>query len=207
MATASIVKMPSGVAVKSPYNASLVEEIKSLPNRKWDGIQKVWIVPQSSEVRAREIVRKYFQIEGEKSEVEYETINLIVWADNTYKRSYPHGVTIDGCDVVNMSYGSLIRSSNAFEILESKGGFVKGDSSHAYEVRYEIKVRVRKGAKIEAYGRCGKGDFEIVEQAPVEAKPAVKKCRAKKELAPSLKALQLPEGKKARLVRGKLVIK
>lgn len=193
------------IAIKTPYNASLIEEIKSLPNRRWNQVQKAWIVPASRESEVREIVRKYFTIEGEESAVEYEVLDLVVWADNTYKRSYPHGVTVDGCDIVNMAYGSLVRSSNAFEILESKGGFVKGDSSHAYEVRYEIKIRVRKGAKIEAYGRCGKGSFEIVEAGKAVAEP-VKVKRAKK-VSPSVAALQLPAGKKARLVHGKLVIK
>ncbi len=193
------------VAIKSPYNASLVEEIKSLPNRRWNGVQKAWIVPMKFESQAREIVRKYFQIDGEEAQIEYETIEMVVWTDNTYKRSYPHGVTVDGCDVINMQYGSLVRSSKQFEILESKGGFTSGDSNHAFSVRYEIKVRVRKGAKIEAYGRCGKGSFEIVEAGKAVAEP-VKVKRAKKELSPELAAMQLPEGKKARLVRGKLVV-
>lgn len=205
MTKALLIENNGEIAIKTPYNASLVEEIKSLPNRRWNGVQKAWIVPASREQEVREIVRKYFMIEGEESTVEHEVLDLVVWADNTYKRSYPHGVTVDGCDIVNMAYGSLVRSSNAFEILESKGGFVKGDSSHAYEVCYEIKLKVRKGAVIEGYGRCGKGSFEIVEAGKAVAEP-VKVKRAKK-VSPAVAAMQLPEGKKACLVRGKLVVK
>jgi hypothetical protein len=203
MATATIIENGTDIIVKSPYNASLVSDIKTLPGRKWDSEEKAWKVSGKFASQVREIVAKYFQIEGEASAVEYEIKNLIVWADNTYKRSYPHGVTIDGCNIVNMLYGSLVQQSNAFEILESKGGFTKGDSRHAYEVRYEIKVRVRKGANIEAYGRCGKGEFKIVEPAKV------RKPRTKKALSPELAALQLPEGVKARKVRGQkaLVLK
>jgi hypothetical protein len=206
MATATIIENGTDIIVKSPYNASLVSEIKALPTRKWDGDNKAWLVSGKFSKEVRAIVAKYFQIEGEQSKVEYEVLNLIVWADNTYKRSYPHGVTIDGCDVVNMTYGNLVQQSNAFELLESKGGFVKGDSRHAFEVRYEIKVRVRKGANIEAYGRCGKGEFKIVE--PVEAPAKVRKPRVKK-VSPLVAELQLPEGVKARKVRGSnsLIIK
>jgi hypothetical protein len=225
MSKAMVIDIPNGeIAIKSPYNASLVEEIRSLPNRRWNGVEKSWVVPAKYENQVRQIVRKYFQIEGEEAQVEYEVLDLVIWADNTYKRSYPHGVTIDGCDVVNMQYGSLIRSSNAFEVLEEKEGeFLKGDSSHAFEVRYRVKVKVRKGAKIETYGRCGQGDFKIVEKASkkkeksvslnaignpiIEAPKTTRKPRAKKQLSPELAALQLPEGKKACLVRGKLVIK
>jgi hypothetical protein len=45
----------------------------------------------------------------------------------------------------------------------------------------------------------------FIKEAPVA--PTVKKSHVKKHLSPELAALQLPESKKARLVRGKLVIK
>jgi hypothetical protein len=48
--------------------------------------------------------------------------------------------------------------------------------------------------------------YEVL-YSPEVAKPAVKKPRAKKVASPAVAAMQLPEGKKARLVRGKLVIK
>jgi hypothetical protein len=207
MAVATIINNGSESIIKSPYNASLVSDIKALPGRKWNSDNKAWSVPGRFDAQVREIVRRYFQIEGEQSAVEYEEVRLVVCADNTSKRSYPHGVTIDGCDVVNMTYGSLVQKSNAFEILESKGGFLRGDSRHAFEVRYEIKVKVRKDAKIETYGRCGSGSFEIVEEPVVEAPKPARKPRAKKQLSPELLALQLPEGKKARLIGGKIVVR
>jgi hypothetical protein len=45
----------------------------------------------------------------------------------------------------------------------------------------------------------------LIEETPVVA--PVKKPRVKKAASPVVEAMQLPEGKKARLVRGKLVIK
>jgi septum formation topological specificity factor MinE len=207
MAIAQLIENGTDIIVKFPYNASLVSDIKALPGRKYDPQEKVWSVSGRFSKEVRAIVAKYFQIEGEESKVEHEVLDLIVWADNTYKRSYPHGVTVDGCDVVNMTYGNLIQKSNAFEILEEKGGFTRGDSRHAFEVRYEIKVRVRKGAVIEGYGRCGKGEFKIAKDAaPVVESVKVRMPRAKK-VSPLVAQLQIPEGKKARLVGGKIVIK
>lgn len=57
--------------------------------------------------------------------------------------------------------------------------------------------------------RLGNPGFD---QAAAEAAGFIKvspekKVRVKKELSPAVAAMQLPEGKKARLVRGKLVIK
>jgi hypothetical protein len=167
MSNATLTKVANQIIIRTPYNASLVDEIKSLPGRRWNDDIKAWSVPAEHETSVREIVRQYFQIEGEESQVKYEVLELIVWADNTYKRSYPHGVTIDGCDVVNMAYGSIVQRSNTFELLESSGGFICGDSNHAFEVKYQIKVRVRKDATIETYGRCGQGQFKILNKVKV----------------------------------------
>jgi hypothetical protein len=219
MKSAKILTAGENTFVESPYNAEMIAEIKEIPGRQWKKDVKAWMVPSEREQELREIVRKYFVIEGEESEIEYEVLNMVVEADNTRQRSAPHGLTVDGCDIVYMNTGHLCMKASSFEILEAKGGYRYGDSRRAYGVRYEIKIKVRKGAKIEAYGRCGKGSFEIIPQqqqveTPSESAtdtPAPTTTRRGgrgkgKELSPELQKLQLPEGKKAALINGKIVV-
>lgn len=129
--------------MRSPYNASLVSEIKALPGRKWDGTNKVWSVPSRLRGEVEAIVRQYFQIEGEASTVEYETVRVVVRAKSSYKRSYLGNVTVDGHDIVNSLYGNVRRNDDAFEVLEEKGGFTRGDSHHAFEVEYALVLKAR----------------------------------------------------------------
>lgn len=164
----------------SAYNADFVEDIKKVDGKKpvfVNGKFDSWSVPAEQEQAAREIVRRYFQIEGEESHIEYEVLRLRVTGKSSAKRSYLGGVEIDGHDLIDTMHGNL-RKSPHFEVLKSEGGFVYGDgyinlkrqSSHAFAVEYIVEVKVRKGAKIEATGHADHwGSVEILgkaEEAP-----------------------------------------
>ncbi len=143
--------------VKAPYNAAMVDEIKNIPNRKWDGITKAWIVPAEFAGKAQEIIDRYF---GEA--VEKEIIRLRITGGNTYKRTYPHGVSIDGYDLIT-PWGNISRDCAAFKVLDCKGGFTRGDARHAFDVEYEVTLEIRKGARIERTGRASyQGSFEVL---------------------------------------------
>jgi hypothetical protein len=203
MATAIITNQGHEVFVKSPYNASLVSDIKALQGRRWDGGNKVWAVPARLESEVREIVRRYFQIEGEESTIEYETVRVHVEVKSSSKRSYIGNVTVDGHDIVSGLYGNVRRNDDAFEVIEEKGGFTRGDSRHAFEVSYDLVLKVRKGAIFQSTGHADYwGRFSFIEEAPAK----VRKPRVK-YVSPLVAQLQIAEGKKARLVNGKIVIK
>lgn len=212
--------------MKTPYNAELINEIKAIPGKKpvfVDGKFDCWSVPVEAEESLREIVRKYFLIEGEKAE--YEILHLKVCGESSASRNYQGGVEIDGYDIINTMNGQIREKSPAFEVLKVvSGGFVKGDgfvnlkrqSSHAFAVEYIVEVKARKGAKIERTGRASHwGSFEVLER--VEEKPAEdqgpslqsvksRKSRKAKVLSPDLAAMQLPEGMTVRKVGGVLKV-
>lgn len=161
--TAKITKVGNVVVISSPYNAILVSEIKELPDRKYNPDLKAWSVPVQHEEQVRQIVRKYFGIEGEENTVEYRNVHVIVRAKASSKRTYLGGVTVDGHDIINMNYGSVRRNDDSFEVVQEKGGFVRGDASHAWEVEYDLILKVRKGAYFQTTGRADHwGDFEFV---------------------------------------------
>lgn len=162
-----IIKNQPFYAISSPYNRSFVDALKAaIPyeGRKWDRDAKTWNITPEYLEKAKEVVRQFFEIEGEENHIEYEIVEAIVKAGNTSKRTYPAGVTIDGVNIINPLYGNLNRKSPTFEILESSGGFTRGDNAHAFDVEYQIKVKVRKGAGWDCYNRCGRhiGDYKIL---------------------------------------------
>lgn len=226
MQTAKIITQGDRIIAKTPYNAELVSEIKAIPGKKpvfVDGKFDSWSVPAEAEQSLREIVRKYFLIEGEKAE--YEILRLKVCGESSASRSYQGGVEVDGYDLINTMNGQIREKSPAFEVLKVvSGGFVKGDgfvnlkrqSSHAFAVEYVVEIKVRKGAKIERTGRASHwGSFEILErieeksaedQGPSLQSVKPRRSRKAKSLSHDLAALQLPEGFTVRLVRGALKV-
>lgn len=175
MERAKITRLGDTLLIKTPYNADLVEEIKDFPSRRWNPAMKAWAVSAGLEDDVYRVVRKYFPIEGESEEAfEGEVIHVRVVAQASGKRTYCGGVTIDGHDIINLSYGSVNHNSPAFEVLEEKGGFVRGDgyikrgNAHAYEVEYFLTLKARKGATFECTGRSGYcGKFEILKESEV----------------------------------------
>lgn len=150
---AEITTKDQRVHIKTPFNTSLISEIKNLPGRQWDAAAKCWTVPLSEEGNAREIVRKYFQIAGEGSIVQYETKRLRVVVAASRKRTYVGHVEIDGQDLVWTDTGTLRMEGPGWKVLEAVGGFTSGDARHAYEAEWTLTIEVRKGAKIETSGR------------------------------------------------------
>ncbi len=171
MQTAKLTKVGDQLIIRCPYNASLVEEIRSIPGRRWNPDMKAWAVPAGSEQQVRELVRQFFQIEGEESQVEYEIVRVKVTGKSSSKRSYLGGVTVDGKEVFSTMRGYLdMRPNDTFQILDSKGGFTYGDGyinnnhAHAFEVEYELVLKVRKGAQWAATGHADYwGTYEFLE--------------------------------------------
>lgn len=150
---AEITAKGSRVIIKTPYNTALISEIKCIPGRQWDAAAKCWTVPASEEGNAREIVRKYFQIAGEGSIVQFETKRLRIRIAASRKRTYVGHVEIDGQDLVWTDTGTLRMEGPGWKVLEATGGFASGDARHAYEAEWKVTIQVRKGAKIETSGR------------------------------------------------------
>src|SRR5258708_3162515 len=159
---AKLTKVGNVVIINTPYNASLVADIKTLPGRRYNAELKAWSVPVQHEEQVREIVRKYFQIEGEESSVKYSIVRVIVTAKASSKRTYLGGVTVDGHDIINMMYGSVRYNDDTFEVLQEKGGFTRGDANHAWEVEYDLTLKTRKGAIFQTTGHADYwGNFEF----------------------------------------------
>lgn len=145
--------------VNTPYNQRFVDELKeAVPytHRKWDRANKIWDVAEEYAEVAQALISKYF---GTK---EVEIVTAKIWGGNSHKQTYRGGVTIDGSDLIT-PWGALSAKCDAFEIVESVGGYTKGDGRHAHDVEYTITVKCRKGAEWEAYGRGGHtGDYQII---------------------------------------------
>lgn len=161
-----IIKGQATISIQTPYNASFVDALKAeIPatHRKWDSSSKTWNVSGQFEEKAREITRRFFEIEGEDNQVEYEEVRCLVKGGNSAKRTYSGGVTIDGIDIFSPMTGYLNHKSASFEIIESEGGFTSGDSRHAFDVEYTLKLKVRKGANWQEYGNANhNGRYEIL---------------------------------------------
>lgn len=172
MQKAQINKIGNTLLIKTPYNSDLVEEIRCFPSRRWNPEMRAWAISADLEDDVYRVVRKYFPIEGESDEAfAGEIIKVRIVAQASGKKTYAGGVSIDGCDVINLMYGSVNHNSPTFDVLDERGGFVRGDgyikhnSAHAYEVEYFLTLRVRKGAVFESTGRSScRGEFKIFKE-------------------------------------------
>lgn len=164
MIKAKLIKVAGQLLIHTPYNACLVEEIRDIPGRRYDASLRAWSVPSGSEQQAREIVRKYFVIEGETGYDPYETITAKVVG------RYPCSVEVDGIEVFSSRSGLLdMRPNGAYEIISYTGGLTYAERHTRYSdfgVDYTLTLKVRKGAK---WTTTGNGDFEIVEEPSLEA--------------------------------------
>lgn len=145
---AQLSKSGDNLVIATPYNPRLVEEIRGIPGRRFDGIKRTWIVHTSFESQIRDIVRKFFQIEGEPSYVELVTIRVKITCQ--FGNSRRNGsVSIDGQDIFNPMSGYLdLRPNPVFEIVDHAGGFVdKKSSSDPYSIDYTLKLKVLKDAE------------------------------------------------------------
>jgi predicted transposase YbfD/YdcC len=143
------------VKVKAPYHSQMIDALKVI-GAKWDAQNKVWYVPAEDEGKLREVVRPYFQIEGEESFVQWKTVKLHIKFEQNKRRGHRKCVLIDGHDLLNVNYGNLYKVGTVFDILESSGGFTEGDERSPYwTVEYDLTVKVRANAVIEEMsGTC-----------------------------------------------------
>jgi hypothetical protein len=116
------------------------------------------------------------------------------------------GQVIDGQFVQEKSLRTVLKDSRLNVSRKYEGRYGKSDNTHNYtvDVPENYPLVIAKATKT-GHGttRCW-FEYEVL-YAPVVK--SVKKPRAKKQLSPELAAIQLPEGKKVRMVRGKLVVK
>jgi hypothetical protein len=157
MQTATITKVAGQVIVRTPWNESLVQEIRNIPGRRWNSQVRAWFVPAGSEHQVRELVRQYFQIEGEYlPDTPYENVLVRVTGNASDKYSHIGGVRIDGVDILSFVGGYLdTRPNGAFEILEYKSTCTETEAF--YQIEYELLLRIRRNA---AWSVTGRGDFK-----------------------------------------------
>lgn len=92
-----------------------------------------------------------------------------VWGSNTYKRTYFNSVSCNGVNLI-APWGAAGRSYRDVEVLEVvDGGYTCGDSNHAWEAEYTLRIRCPKDAVIKTVGRQlnGSSGYRIVNEAVV----------------------------------------
>lgn len=119
------------------------------------------------------------------------------------------GRIVDGRFVQEKGLWTVLKDSRLTVSRKYEGRYGKSDNTHHYtvDVPENYPLAIAKATKT-GHGTTGCWfEYEVL-YSPEPEKPvkAARKPRAKK-VSPVVAALQLPEGKKARLVRGKLVIK
>jgi hypothetical protein len=118
------------------------------------------------------------------------------------------GQIVDGKFVQEKSLRTVLKDSRLNVKRSYEGRYGKSDNTHNYmvEVPEQYPLAIAKATKT-GHGTTGCWfEYEVLYSPVVEEKKVARKPRAKK-VSPVVAALQVPEGKKARLVRGKLVIK
>ncbi len=151
------------IEIRAPYHELLVREIKGIPGRVWHETARMWTLPAASEQQARELVRQFYQIEGEPCYIVYQTVRVTVRGGADANRVYRGGVTVDGRHLFDVNSGYLdMRPNMDFEILDYAGGFTaesttaRGRADKPFHVEYVLRVRVRTDAEWAATGR---GEF------------------------------------------------
>lgn len=168
MEKARLQRVGEKLLIQTPYNAVLVEQLRGIPGRMWDKVNHKWVVPAGSEKQVRALIRQFFEIEGETSDL-YQIIKVKVTGCASVSRSRLGYVTIDGEELFSPMHGYLdMRPNGVFEILEYKGGFSKGDSLSAFEIEYVLTVKVRRNARWATHGRDEyQGTYEFIEKPPI----------------------------------------
>ena len=96
-------------------------------------------------------------------------ITLKVWGSNTYKRTYFNSVSCNGVNLI-APWGAASNSYRDVEVVEvMSGGYTQGDSRHAWEAEYTLRIRCPEDAAIKAVGRQlnGASGFEIISEAAI----------------------------------------
>jgi len=160
-AQARLVKKGSELHVYTPYHRLLVEQIRGIPGRRWDGT--CWIVPVRAEEQTRELVRQFYQIEGEPCYVPFVVLRVHIRSE---KKGYACGqVSVDDCELFLPESGYLnMQEEDGFVILDYAGGFTDEYKSarsrkNGFVIDYTLKIKVRDGAK---WVTSGAASYEIL---------------------------------------------
>jgi hypothetical protein len=158
---ASLKRVHDKIVLHSPYNALLVEAIHGIPGSRWNG--SFWLFPAACDQQVRELVREFFQFEGEPCYISYKEIRIRV------QGSHIGWVRIDGRDLFPAGYLDM-QSNDAFEILDYAGGFLEPfkkvrDRHQGFKVEYTLRLKIREDARIETHGN---GSYEVLSDGPIE---------------------------------------
>lgn len=119
------------------------------------------------------------------------------------------GQVVDGQFVQERSLRTVLKDSRLNVKRSYEGRYGKSDNTHNYtvDVPAEYPLVIAKATKT-GHGTTGCWfEYEVLYSPEVKKVSQSRKPRAKKATSSAVAAMQLPEGKRARLVRGKLVIK
>lgn len=88
-----------------------------------------------------------------------------VWGSNTSKGTYFNTVKVGSANLI-APWGASGNSYQDVEIEEVSGGYDKGDSRHAWEATYTLKVRCPVDAQPRKVGRQlnGSSGFRVVSE-------------------------------------------
>lgn len=158
---ARIVKSKNDLIVSSPYNPRLVEDIRGIPGRRYNSVNKTWIVHESFDPLVRAILRRFFQIEGEPSYVEYVVLRVRVTCEFLGSLRYSGDVSVDSQAIFDSTSGYLdLRPNPILEILDYAGGFVDRKSAHEpFKIDYSLRMCVLKDA---TWSVSGHASYEIL---------------------------------------------
>jgi hypothetical protein len=69
------------IIIKSPYDAAFINAIKAIPGRRWDKIEKAWIVPVEAEEEVQALVQEYFADNEEEEQEERFVTDLLTYQE------------------------------------------------------------------------------------------------------------------------------
>lgn len=119
------------------------------------------------------------------------------------------GAIVDGKFVQDRKLWNVTKDSRLKVTRKYEGSYGKASNVHHYTVDIPAGYEQAIACKwLDGQGTTLiEEKFAVLYAPEIKVADPVKKPRAKKQVSPVVAAMQLPEGKKARLVRGKLVIK
>lgn len=153
-----------------PYQEQIVDRFHDddLKGVTWKKERSAWRVPAAYKEAVYAIVRRFYAIDGEESQVEWKVVKMHIKFHQDKRHSNRKAILIDGCDVLNPDHGNTIKYSSEFDILEERGGFTHGEEYNSYfDVEYDLTIQVRKNAIIKAM--CG--EFGIIPDPDPEPAP------------------------------------
>lgn len=154
---ARISKVGDKILLKDPFFCNdLVNEVRKIPGRDWNGRLKVWSFPLHSEQQVRPIVRKFFAIEDEVAGIEYQIRRVKVVG----KPAGTMGTVWVGAFQVFNEFGFLdMRKNGMYTILDYKG------TPDEKGVEYELTLYLNPDAQ---WSATRGGDYEFLDLSEEE---------------------------------------